>query len=71
MDIITGSPAFIIVSAADIAERAYQLYLERGRVEGFDREDWLRAEHELTPPRNDRPHDRGHIARPAGAYSDV
>jgi Protein of unknown function (DUF2934) len=51
MDITTGSPAFIILSAADIAERAYQLYLERGRVDGFDREDWLRAEHELTMPR--------------------
>jgi hypothetical protein len=51
MDINTGSPAFIIVSAADIAERAYQLYLERGRVDGFDREDWLRAEHELKVPR--------------------
>jgi hypothetical protein len=51
MDITTGSPAFIIVSAADVAERAYQLYLERGRVDGFDREDWLRAEHELKVPR--------------------
>jgi len=51
MDITTGSPTFIIVSAADIAERAYQLYLERGRVEGFDLEDWLRAEHGLKVPR--------------------
>jgi hypothetical protein len=51
MDITTGSPAFIILSAADVAERAYQLYLERGRVDGFDREDWLRAEHELKVTR--------------------
>ena len=51
MDITTGSPAFIILSAADVAKRAYQLYLERGRVDGFDREDWLRAEHELKVPR--------------------
>ncbi len=51
MDINTGPPAFIILSPADIAERAYQLYVERGRVDGFDREDWLRAEHELKAPR--------------------
>ncbi|HZP49455.1 MAG TPA: DUF2934 domain-containing protein [Vicinamibacterales bacterium] len=47
MDINTDSPAFIILPVADIAERAYQLYIQRGRVHGFDREDWLRAEHEL------------------------
>jgi hypothetical protein len=51
MDTNIGSPAFIIVSAADIAERAYQLYLKRDRVDGFDREDWLRAEHELKVSR--------------------
>jgi hypothetical protein len=46
-----GSPAFIVVSAGDIAERAYGFYLDRGCVDGFDREDWLRAERELkTPP---------------------
>ena len=44
------SPAFIVVSAADIAERAYDLYLNRGRADGFDREDWLRAERELKAP---------------------
>ncbi len=52
MDTNSGSPAFIILSSADIAERAYQLYLERGRVDGFDREDWLRAERELKLRRN-------------------
>jgi DUF2934 family protein len=51
MDINAGSPAFIIPSVADIAKGAYQIYLERGRVDGFDREDWLRAEHELKAPR--------------------
>jgi len=45
------SPAFIIVSAADIAARAYGFYLDRGRADGFDREDWLRAERELKDPR--------------------
>ena len=41
-------PAFIIVSPKDIAARAYEIYLDRGASEGFDREDWLRAEQELT-----------------------
>ena len=43
----TVSPAFVVVSAADIAARAYELYVDRGRAPGFDREDWLRAEREL------------------------
>jgi hypothetical protein len=46
----TFSPAFVIVSAKDIAQRAYEIYLARGHVNGFDREDWLRAEHELKNP---------------------
>jgi len=40
-------PAFIIVSPKDIAARAYEMYLDRGASDGFDREDWLRAEQEL------------------------
>ena len=31
----------------EIAERAYYLYLERGRHPGGDFDDWLRAEQEL------------------------
>jgi hypothetical protein len=31
----------------EISERAYQLWLKRGCVHGFDQEDWLRAENEL------------------------
>lgn len=27
-----------------IAKKAYQLYLERGCQDGFDRQDWLNAE---------------------------
>jgi len=46
----THSPAFVIVSAADIARRAYEMYVERGRAPGFDRDDWLRAERELKNP---------------------
>jgi hypothetical protein len=40
-------PAFIIVSPKDIAARAYEIYLDRGASDGFDREDWVRAEQEL------------------------
>jgi hypothetical protein len=46
----THSPAFVIVSAQDIADRAHEIYVARGRAEGFHREDWLRAEHELKNP---------------------
>jgi hypothetical protein len=30
-----------------IAARAYQIYLERGRANGHDLDDWLQAEYEL------------------------
>jgi|GEM_PF-2098629 hypothetical protein len=30
-----------------IAARAYQIYLERGRQDGHDVDDWLQAEYEL------------------------
>jgi len=46
----TALAAFIVVSADDIAARAYQIYMDRGRADGFDREDWLRAERELKAP---------------------
>ena len=32
---------------AEIQERAYYRYLDRGRIDGFDREDWYLAETEL------------------------
>lgn len=31
-----------------VAERAYELYLERGSADGRDFDDWLTAERELT-----------------------
>lgn len=31
-----------------IRSRAYELYEERGRADGHDLEDWLRAEAEIT-----------------------
>jgi hypothetical protein len=46
----TFSPEFVIVSDKVIAERAYEIYVERGCADGFDREDWLRAERELKSP---------------------
>ncbi|HEY3190190.1 MAG TPA: DUF2934 domain-containing protein [Solirubrobacteraceae bacterium] len=33
---------------AEIADRAYDLYERRGRKDGCDVEDWLRAERELA-----------------------
>ncbi len=30
-----------------IRTRAYELYLERGRQDGFDQDDWFRAESEV------------------------
>ena len=35
------------VSERDIARRAYELYLARGREHGRDLDDWLAAEREL------------------------
>lgn len=32
---------------ADIAQRAYELYEQRGRQDGRDLEDWVKAEREL------------------------
>jgi len=32
---------------AEIAARAYALYVQRGRIEGYDKDDWLQAEYEL------------------------
>lgn len=35
------------VIAELIRQRAYELFEQRGRVEGFDQEDWARAEEEI------------------------
>jgi hypothetical protein len=32
----------------EIRLRAYEIYVERGRIDGQDLEDWLQAEKELT-----------------------
>jgi len=33
--------------SADVAKRAFELYCERGRQDGYDVQDWLQAEREL------------------------
>jgi hypothetical protein len=33
-----------IVDREEIAKAAYQLYLKRGRIDGHDLEDWIKAE---------------------------
>ena len=37
----------VLVPEGLIAQRAYALYLARGREDGHDVEDWLQAEREL------------------------
>jgi hypothetical protein len=41
-------PATERPSEEAIAHRAYELYLHRGSVSGYELEDWLQAEAELT-----------------------
>jgi hypothetical protein len=42
-----GDPALAIQKR--IALRAYELYLQRGGVDGHAEEDWLQAEREILP----------------------
>lgn len=48
----TGQMAQALKQAAvdhhHIAQRAYELYEQRGRQDGQDLQDWLKAEHELA-----------------------
>ncbi len=37
-----------LICPATIARRAYELYEERGRHHGFDTDDWLKAEAEMS-----------------------
>jgi len=36
----------------DIERRAYELYVARGEVDGYDQDDWLQAERELKEARS-------------------
>lgn len=40
-----------------VEQRAYELYEQRGRQDGFDAQDWLQAEQEITgqPERAEAP----------------
>jgi hypothetical protein len=37
-----------IIDHTHIEQRAYELYEQRGRQDGYDLEDWFKAEHELA-----------------------
>ena len=41
------SSAIHAVNHGEIRRRAYEIYLERGRLPGRELEDWLQAEYEL------------------------
>ena len=43
------------ISQDDVAQRAYELFLARGRVDGHDVEDWLEAERQLAADRRINP----------------
>jgi Protein of unknown function (DUF2934) len=36
-----------VITKDDVARRAYELFLARGRAKGHDVEDWLEAERQL------------------------
>jgi hypothetical protein len=36
-----------VVTDRDIAQRAYEKFVARGRIHGFDQEDWAAAQREL------------------------
>lgn len=42
------APAAKKPNREEIARRAYELYVARGRAEGHEMEDWFRAERELS-----------------------
>jgi hypothetical protein len=53
----TNGAATATATGNDVARRAYDLYLSRGREHGHDIEDWLQAEQELAtlkPERQER-----------------
>lgn len=42
-----GAPQLDLEIEGEIRLRAYELYLERGALDGFDQEDWRQAEEEI------------------------
>jgi hypothetical protein len=49
----TTAKSTITLSQEQIKQRAYELYLQRGRKEGHALEDWLAAEQELKALRKE------------------
>ncbi len=41
-----------VISADEVRQRAYELYEQRGRLEGFHEQDWHEAESQLRSARN-------------------
>ena len=46
-EVLTSEPAVISVTEEAIRERAYELYEQRGRLDGHALDDWLIAEAEM------------------------
>lgn len=47
-------PSTVMPNDGDIATRAYDRYLARGRADGHDIDDWLAAEQELANERREQ-----------------
>lgn len=57
-----------VVAHEEIADRAYQRYLERGSQHGHDVDDWLSAEQELARERVEpQPSRRPRVTKPEAA----
>jgi Protein of unknown function (DUF2934) len=41
------------LTAVEIGRRAYEIFVVRGSVHGYDLDDWLKAEHELKEKRTE------------------
>ena len=52
-------PKVPIVDRGEVARVAYELYLQRGRLDGRDVDDWLKAETILRQRKNGRSTPRG------------
>lgn len=63
-----SQPTRPVVSHDEIADRAYQRYLQRGSSDGYDIEDWLAAEQELAQERiGSQPSRRRRAPKPEAA----
>jgi Protein of unknown function (DUF2934) len=48
---VKSQPRSPVLAHDEIADRAYQRYLQRGSADGYDMDDWLAAEQELVQER--------------------